>query len=306
MKSVLQVGDTAGVPNQLSDALRKLGMKSDVLSFYLHRYGWLPDYHRNLTLPAPLQFIQKSIPLLSLSHDYDVYHFHFATAHSSGADLSLWKGLGHRIILHHHGDDIRNKKERLASALCADQIVVSTPDLLRYSPDSKWIPNPVDLDAFKSYHNAKDDEILTVVHAPSDRRVKGTEYLIRAVNRLNNKKRRLRLLLVENTRHDRAIELYKEADIVVDQLLIGWYGMFAVECMALSKPVCAFIGDDLKPFLGKSPFMETSHAEIEKDLETLMEDMSLRRSLAQKGNEFVHQTHDSVKIARRFRDEVYG
>ena len=34
---------------------------------------------------------------------------------------------------------------------------------------------------------------------------------------------------------------YRDADIVVDQLLAGWYGGFAVEAMALGKPVIAYL-----------------------------------------------------------------
>ena len=32
--------------------------------------------------------------------------------------------------------------------------------------------------------------------------------------------------------HDEAVEHYKQADIVVDQLNAGWYGLFAIEAMA--------------------------------------------------------------------------
>ena len=50
--------------------------------------------------------------------------------------------------------------------------------------------------------------------------------------------------LVEGLRHDEAFERYKAADIVVDQLNAGWYGLFAIECMALGKPVVTFLHDE--------------------------------------------------------------
>ena len=34
------------------------------------------------------------------------------------------------------------------------------------------------------------------------------------------------------------------ADIIVDQLNAGWYGLFAIECMALGKPVVTFLHDE--------------------------------------------------------------
>ena len=45
------------------------------------------------------------------------------------------------------------------------------------------------------------------------------------------------LELVEGLHHDEAFERYRAADIVVDQLNAGWYGLFAIEAMALGKPV---------------------------------------------------------------------
>ena len=36
---------------------------------------------------------------------------------------------------------------------------------------------------------------------------------------------------------------YAAADVVVDQLRIGWYGMFAIESMALAKPVVVHLDE---------------------------------------------------------------
>ena len=50
--------------------------------------------------------------------------------------------------------------------------------------------------------------------------------------------------IVEGLHHDEAFERYRDADIVVDQLNAGWYGLFAIECMALGKPVVTFLHDE--------------------------------------------------------------
>ena len=52
------------------------------------------------------------------------------------------------------------------------------------------------------------------------------------------------LELVEGLHHDEAFERYRDADIVVDQLNAGWYGLFAIEAMALGKPVVTFLHDE--------------------------------------------------------------
>ena len=78
-----------------------------------------------------------------------------------------------------------------------------------------------------------------ILHAPSSRRRKGTEHVIAAVDGLDAD-----LEIVEGLHHDEAFERYRNADIVVDQLNAGWYGLFAIECMALGKPVVTFLHDE--------------------------------------------------------------
>ncbi|HET7127916.1 MAG TPA: hypothetical protein VFJ93_02430, partial [Gaiellaceae bacterium] len=48
----------------------------------------------------------------------------------------------------------------------------------------------------------------------------------------------------EELDHREAFERYRAADIVVDQLNAGWYGVFAIEAMALGKPVVTFLHDE--------------------------------------------------------------
>src|SRR5438094_453806 len=75
-----------------------------------------------------------------------------------------------------------------------------------------------------------------VVHAPSNRARKGTEQLVAACEGLE-----VDLEIVEGLHHDEAFARYAAADIVVDQLNAGWYGVFALEAMALGKPVLTFL-----------------------------------------------------------------
>ena len=51
--------------------------------------------------------------------------------------------------------------------------------------------------------------------------------------------------IVEGVPHDVARERYARADIVVDQLNAGWHGVFALESMALGKPVVTYLKPDV-------------------------------------------------------------
>ena len=81
---------------------------------------------------------------------------------------------------------------------------------------------------------------LRLLHAPNHRALKGTDHILRAVDEL--------CVRHGHRAHDRGgvpnektSSIIQAADVVVDQLIVGWYAMFAMEVMALGKPVVCHI-----------------------------------------------------------------
>jgi len=102
------------------------------------------------------------------------------------------------------------------------------------------------------------------------------------------------------------VEHYRRADIVVDQLLVGWYGVFAIECMALGKPVCVYIKGGLKKYLDGSPLIDADPTSIKQRLIELIENQSLRQEIGRRGREYVERIHDADVVCRRTAKEIYG
>ena len=50
--------------------------------------------------------------------------------------------------------------------------------------------------------------------------------------------------LIEGVKHDEARRRYAQADVIVDQLVVGWYGLFAIESMATARPVVTYLHED--------------------------------------------------------------
>lgn len=316
MDSILHIGSVAGVSQDLSAAQRRLGQKSDILSFEYHDFGYRTDFHYPLKLDYsfkqpiylsnPINLLKKMPRLLALAKDYDLLHFHYSSGLPFGLDFPLWRFLHKKIVIHHHGTDIRNKGEHWFLNRFAQRIFVSTPDLLEWSQNAIWIPNPLDLEYYP-YVGARemqtnDTDPIKIVHAPSSRKLKGTEHVLRAIKHLKNQDYNIKLILVENMPHKKAVEYYKQADIVIDQLLIGWYGMIAQECMALGKPVCVYLRQDLEGYIPSHPMINTTCDNIEKNLKQLIEDAALRSNLGKKGRIYVEKVHNSDRIARRLLD----
>lgn len=123
------------------------------------------------------------------------------------------------------------------------------PDLLYFLPPDKASFLPYTVCNFDTHkHLPKLEKKLKVVHAPTNQVAKGSGYILEALNKLQKKyPDYLEIFLVQNLPYQQALEIYKQADLVIDQVLIGWYGAFAVETMLMGKPVIARIAvEDLK------------------------------------------------------------
>jgi glycosyltransferase involved in cell wall biosynthesis len=304
--SILHVGSIAGVPQELSRAQRRLGCKSDIIIFQTHPYDYEADFFRPTKLPFPLKYAQRMHSISKIVSNYEIIHFHYFSVLPFGWDLPIWKMLNKKIIFHYHGDDIRNKGEGILSMHFADEVLVSTPDLLAWSTRAKWIPNPVDLKKFRYVGTEDHEGKLRILHAPSDPGVKGTEHVLKAVEDLKEEGYEIELDLVRNLPHQEALEHYRQADIVVDQLLVGWYGVFAIECMALGKPVCVYIQESLKSRLPTTlPLVATTPFQLKDDLRKLIEEPALRIRIGRAARMFAEQVHDADKIAKYLIDKIY-
>ncbi|MEI8394534.1 MAG: hypothetical protein WCF85_07355 [Rhodospirillaceae bacterium] len=125
------------------------------------------------------------------------------------------------------------------------------PDLLNFLPEgvSSFLPYAVLVKDENDYPPSRDD-VLRIAHAPTNRVAKGSQAILAAIDRLSARyPGKVELILIEGKSHEEALQLYQHADLVIDQILIGWYGAFAVEAMMLGKPVIARIDDNDLHFL---------------------------------------------------------
>ena len=179
--------------------------------------------------------------------------------------------------------------------------IVGSFDALRWVPDAEMIPPGLDLRPFTPVPPT-DRERPIVVHAPSNREKKGTQYVIDACAQLP-----VELDIVENLPHDQAQERYERADIVVDQLNAGWHGVFALEAMALGKPVVVNLKPDVvaqaeRAYGTKVPLVPATKETLVDALRPLVESPALRREIGAASRAYVERVHDIDRIADRLID----
>lgn len=160
-------------------------------------------------------------------------------------------------------------------------------------------------------HNAKKrNSTVKIVHAPNHRGVKGTEYIVDAVERLKSEGLDIELILIEKCKNDSLMEILSNADILADQLLLPGYGLAAVEGMALGLPVIANLENEeytaifrRYSFLDECPIVSATPETISNVLRALSRSSGLREELGQAGIKYVEKYH-SYKSAQYLFESI--
>jgi glycosyltransferase involved in cell wall biosynthesis len=113
--------------------------------------------------------------------------------------------------------------------------------------------------------------------------------------------------IVEGVPHELARERYARADIVVDQLNAGWHGVFALESMALGKPVVTHlkpevVEDSAEGYGVRLPVVPATRETLVEVLRPLVESPELRREIGAASRAYVEQVHDIDRVADRLLD----
>jgi hypothetical protein len=140
-----------------------------------------------------------------------------------------------------------------------------------------------------------------IVHAPTNAEIKGTSAILAALERLRSRFD-FELVLVENRSHAEAMEIYASADLAIDQILAGWYGGFAVEMMALGKPVATYIRTEDLGFVptamgAELPVLRLHPATLDADLVAIFEQRATWGAIGHKARAYVERWHDPDRIA---------
>jgi hypothetical protein len=258
-------------------------------------------------------------------------------------ELALLRALGKNVYLWTYGADVRTRERTLGlgewnccsecpapkvACVCDEHrgrenmhaisahatAVFAMGDMLEYTPGSRndlyfW---PVDLQAdrgerYRPLPPAPEAVgTVRVVHAPNHRLFKGTRFLQASIDRLRADGLDVELVMVERVPNREALDLYRSADIVFDQCLIGFHGYLAQEAMALAKPVVCFVRKTeylLAP--EHCPIVNVTVNDIDRVLRELILDRPRLHRLGLAGRAYI-ETHHSLEAFGRRLATVYA
>jgi glycosyltransferase involved in cell wall biosynthesis len=292
--------NVAGIPWTNVQALRRRGVDARLVVFNRAKLHPEADWSLERRGPLPFRLAQQAAACARLLPQTDVFHFYFGlTLLPKSLQFHLLRAARKKSVFHWLGSDIRGKSpEELAFGRRAGAQIVGSYDAIRWVPDAHVVPPGLDLGEYVPRPPSNAARPL-VVHAPSNRAKKGTAHVIEACGQLP-----VELDIVEGVPHEEARERYARADIVVDQLNAGWHGVFALEAMALGKPVVARLNPDVversaEAFGMRVPIVPADADTLVEALRPLVEDAAIRRDLGAQGRAYVERVHDGDRVADR-------
>jgi hypothetical protein len=278
---------------------------------------------------------------------YDVLHYYFGRSYLNQQglplpltylDLKLARLLGRKVFMTLQGCDVRQSEasaQRNPMAPCrlghcsraplcrskldssrrrlihdilplCDRVFVLNPDLAYDVPGATFLPYAsVNVEGLQPVPPHTEGPIV-VLHAPTDDGIKGTSRIRAAIQALS-RRWPVELVLVQRVPHHEALKLYARADLIIDQVLAGWYGGFAVEAMALGKPVGCYLRDAdlacLPPTMrAELPLVRLHPLTLEHDLERAFRLRAEWPAWGRRSRAFVLRWHHPFRIAQAMID----
>lgn len=318
---------TTEIAGQMGILCGELKKRGHIAVGYNSFHSYL-DYKEHLINTSMQEIHDQSKHIINF---FDFFHFHYASSLMHDyQDLPIIQSKGKKMIMHHWGNDVRFHEqakennpfaytgdsppneiihERLTKITTyIDEAIVQDhevlPYVLPYYKKVHVIPIAIDLEKFKPHYPDKKKKVPLILHAPTNPAFKGTEVIESAINELK-KTHAFEYKRIEKMSHQEVVNIYKEADIIVDQILCGSYGLLSVESMALGKPVITFIRPDLvDTFPASLPIVNGNPDNVYEKIKMLIENPELRSELGILGRKYAESYHAKEKVVDQLL-EIY-
>ncbi len=322
--------------------LKRRGYQIDFYGIGKTHFDMPVDFLLKFSNNSLISFFQRVSYFFKILHRYDIWHLNYAEAFFFyPLNLLILKLWGKKIVVTFRGIDIQTDLEFLPKSIYyktasdrwpeyyriqfskkltqrfvkkmrrrvfvhfADKIVLTGPflagqvarydDIVTYARDIKKKDN---------FKLRKKGRKISVLHIPSDPVVKGTAEIARVFKSLSQKFPEHSFRILPTMPREKLLDEMAKADIVVDQIIIGWYGGQAVEAMIQGKIVMAFLNPSylqLVPFGREIPIWNTNVWSFEQDLETLIKVFpQICQEWQERSHQFVKKYHDVSKIAHQY------
>ena len=287
---IAHVGNPANVGWLISRAQRQIGHRADV---------WVPK-------PSPFGFghdsvfrLPKGLRWLEL-RGYDVLHLHAFRLLPIALETLIPSR--QKIILHHHGTDVRLPGEPLGARWA--HVRLCNYDLERACPGAVPVPLPVDADAMGSYQEYDNGY---VVHLETEPDRTGTRFVEEACRKLDVCVLPWRPVVAGFHSRLNWLNIMSRSTCVVGKVsrISGMPGMVMLEAMAMGKPALCWFSDAVRAHMPECPVVSVTPETLQTRLREVVHDKWLRDELGARGRAYVRRHHRPETVASICLD-LYG
>lgn len=180
---------------------------------------------------------------------------------------------------------------------------VTTLDLLDDVPNATWLPQVLDLEEWRPGPRILERSCPVVLHAPSRTgSMKGSHWVDDVCQPLHE----AGLIDYRRLRGVPFAEMptrVREADIVIDQLALGSYGVLALQAMASERLVIGHVSERVRGRLDEPiPVLQAEPPELRRVLEEVLAARDWARAFARAGRDYVCRYHGGDESAMRLLD----
>lgn len=264
----------------------------------------------------------------------DVLHYVWGSAYPNAKDLKWAKKMGKPVFIEWLGSDIRDPEflfpvnpyykqafyngyecremesrdhkkivqeyfyeVNAIPTLCPEMSLFLNKQLF---PQHIQLMQRINLKEFSPEFPSAENVKPLIVHSPSAKITKGSNFIISVIEELK-KDYDFEFVLLHDMSREEVLKIIKKADIFLDQLIVGGYGMATMEGMAFGKPVmCHLLPQVFEAGLPQEcPVVNTNPDNLKEQLIKLITNPQLRHDTGRQSRAYVEKYHDAEKIAKQ-------
>ena len=329
--------NAAGYGTRLVTAFRQIGVNADLYVEGRHPFGFENETTKYYSLPKSrwLQRIYTRLFFLKCLFKYDAFLFISIQTFIKGfKDLKILRKLNKKTLMIFVGCDVQQPelthKPGIPYSSCHN-CVQEYKDFVGCVPETKpartrkieglidyimtdraladsvhreffHINQPININDFPVNIKETGNTLPVILHAPSNFGYKGTKYLVEAIEKLKTEFK-FEFKLVNNVTLKELYNEIERADLIVDQLIQGWFGMLPLEAIMFGKPVICYLRDDVvKALPGDCSIINANPGNIYSVLKECLQNKDKWKEIGVRGRDYVIKYHDSKIIAKRYAD----
>lgn len=144
---------------------------------------------------------------------------------------------------------------------------------------------------------------LKIIHAPSAPVAKGSKHILPLMESLAKKYDFIDFEVVENVSNEQYQLILSKADILIDQVVWGAFGVASQQAMELGKIVFAHISHNNEQLYGADcPVVNITFENLEDKILEIYKDDGLKKSLSEASRSYYLKQFDPNKVAAKIKD----